>query len=96
METGSRIAKLRIRSSLSQSKLAKAMKTNVSTIKKWEHGVSIPTVDHIIDLATLFKVTSDYLLCLDDKPVMVLDGLSQSEIDFLNDIVQALRRRRPF
>lgn len=96
METGSRIAKLRIRSGLSQSKLAKAMKTNVSTIKKWENGISIPTVDHILDLANLFKVTSDYLLCLDDKPVMVLDGFSQSEIDFLNDIVQALRRRRPF
>ena len=96
METGSRIAKLRIRSDLSQSKLAKEMKTNVSTIKKWENGVSIPTVEHIIDLTNLFKVTSDYLLCLDDKPVMVLDGFSQSEIDFLNDIIQALKRRRPF
>ena len=96
METGSRIAKLRTRSGLSQSKLAKAMKANVSTIKKWENGVSIPTVDHIINLANLFKVTSDYLLCLDDRPMIVFDGLSQSEIDFLNDIVQALRRRRPF
>ena len=47
MTTGMRIAKLRTKMGWSQSKLAREIKTNVTTIQKWENDISSPRARHI-------------------------------------------------
>ena len=96
MTTGMRIAKLRNRNGWSQSRLAKEIKTNVSTIQKWETDGSFPSALHIKALAVLFNTSSDYLLCLDNRPMLALNEFSPAEAALIEDITQALKNRRPF
>ena len=48
-------------------KLAIALKTTQQMIDKWERGIISPGMDRIIQLATFFKVTADYLLGLSNE-----------------------------
>lgn len=48
-------------------------------LKIWESDVSIPAAASIKKLCFLFHTTSDYLLEIDDRPVVTLDRLSERE-----------------
>lgn len=62
-----RLRKLRTDSEFSQAKLAVALGIPQQTIDKWERGIIQPGMDSIIQLATFFRVSADYLLGLSDK-----------------------------
>lgn len=79
MSTGARIAQLRIERQWTQTSLAQKVGINVKSVKDWENDISQPTISSIKKLCSLFRTTSDYLLELNDKPVIVLDGLSTEE-----------------
>lgn len=55
------------------------MGINVKSIKDWENNVSMPTAASIKKLCLLFHATSDYLLEIDDRPVVTLDKLPERE-----------------
>lgn len=95
MTTGMRIAKLRTKMGWSQSKLAREIKTNVSTIQKWENDISSPRARHIKELSKIFGVTSDYILALDDKKVIFVDDLSENQIELLERVRQAITQLKP-
>lgn len=57
---------LRKEQSISQSELAKAIGTSQDTISLWERGKSYPDVIALIKLAKYFKVSTDYLLGLNN------------------------------
>ncbi len=42
-------------------------------------GISIPSAQYLIELSKLFKVSVDYLLELDNKELVDISSLSQSE-----------------
>ena len=90
MTTGMRIAKLRTNIGWSQSKLAREMKTNVTTIQKWESDTSLPSAEHIKGLSFLLGVTSDYILAMDHRKVMVVEDLSENQIGLLEIVKQAI------
>lgn len=79
MSTGTRIAQLRAERQWSQTALAQKVGINVKSVKDWESDVSIPTAASIKKLFFLFHTTSDYLLEIDDRPVVTLDRLSERE-----------------
>lgn len=57
-----RIKELRKEFNLSQSELAKRYNIDRTTVGKWENDVSVPDIEILSDLATLFDVTVDYLI----------------------------------
>ena len=61
-----RLKELRIENNLTQSKLSKETNISQSAIVRWELNQRAPSVDNIITLAKFFKVTSDYLIGLED------------------------------
>ena len=63
-EIGKRIRELRLTKKLSQTELAKLIKTTQDNISLWELGKSYPTIDYLIELVKVFNVSSDYLLGL--------------------------------
>lgn len=79
MSTGTRIAQLRAERQWSQTALAQKVGINVKSVKDWESDVSIPAAASIKKLCFLFHTTSDYLLEIDDRPVVTLDRLSERE-----------------
>ena len=57
-----RIKKLRQQFGLTQSDLAKKLNITRSSVNAWEMGISIPSTQYIVELAELFKVSTDYNL----------------------------------
>lgn len=88
MSPGSKIAQLRCERNWSQTNLASKMGTNVKSVKDWEDDVSLPTAPNIKKLCAVFGTTADYLLEIDDQPVVVLRGLSPLEASRARAIVQ--------
>lgn len=62
-----RIKKLRLENNLSQEKLANILHLSRTAITCWETRGKEPNFDTILDLATYFKVSTDYLLGLVDE-----------------------------
>jgi transcriptional regulator with XRE-family HTH domain len=49
-----------------QADLAKVLNLASNTISSWERGNSSPSIDELRFLAEFFKVSTDYLLGLED------------------------------
>lgn len=65
-KTGANIKKLRERNEISVRELKNIFGfSSHNSIYKWEHGKSLPTVDNLIVLATVFQVTIDEILVVD-------------------------------
>lgn len=62
---GEKIRELRELNGYTQTALAKRLGLSRSAINAWEMGISIPSTQYIVELAKLFKTSSDYILCLD-------------------------------
>ena len=57
-----KIIRERKRLGLSQEELAEKMNVSRQAVSKWEGGQSIPEIEKILQLSSLFGVTTDYLL----------------------------------
>ncbi|MBP3591058.1 MAG: helix-turn-helix transcriptional regulator [Clostridia bacterium] len=57
-----KIIRLRKRNGWSQEELAEKMNVSRQAVSKWESAQSIPDLEKILQLSTLFGVTTDYLL----------------------------------
>ena len=90
MSTGARIAQLRISFQWSQSYLARKAGVNLKSVQDWENEVSLPSMATIKKLCNIFHTTSDYLLELDSRPVIVLDKLPAEEVERARKILQVL------
>lgn len=59
---GKNIAGLRKKKGLTQQELAERVNYSDKSISKWELGYAAPSIDILIDIASFFGVTVDYLL----------------------------------
>lgn len=82
-----RIKELRLQANISQSQLAKKMGISRASVNAWEMGISQPTIRYILDMADIFNVTPDYILCYSDKQALVLEGLNDKEIKIVTELV---------
>lgn len=75
MTLSEKIICLRRKEGWSQEQLAEKLNVSRQAVSKWEGGQSIPDVDKIIAMATLFHVTTDFLL-KEDPQVFTQDNTS--------------------
>ena len=57
-----RIKELREKQNITLSSLAKKLNITRSAVNAWEMGISIPNVEKLVELSSLFNVSVDYLL----------------------------------
>ena len=69
IKIGKKIKSMREERELTHSALAEAIGCSSGLISLWEHGLRIPSAESLVSLSTFFKVTTDYLLGLEDMPV---------------------------
>ena len=67
------------------------LKLTKSVISAYETGLRLPSYDVLIHIAKIFKVSTDYLLGMEQKQEIDLSGLSQEEIDALLNLIKAMR-----
>ena len=78
---GATITKLRKRSSMTQSSLAKALNVSDKAISKWETGMGYPEITLLPKIAAAFGVTIDYLITGERRGIAIAGNV-------LTDIVK--------
>lgn len=85
---------LRLSCNYSQVDVAEKLSVTKQTISNWENNNIQPSVDMLIKIADLFGVTTDYLLDRDSIARIDVDGLSETEIQHINNLVNDLRCKK--
>ena len=88
-----RIKALRERKGYTQSDLAKQLGITRSSVNAWELGISVPSTQYIVELSQIFKVSTDYLLCVDSSATISVAGLSEKDIQLVHSIVLHLKEK---
>lgn len=89
-----KIKLLRENSGLSQKALADKLGITRSSVNTWELGISVPSTQYIVELATLFKVSTDYLLNVNNKNAIDIDGLSEKEVKIILELITYFKTKK--
>lgn len=88
-----RIKSLREARNYTQTELAKILGITRSSVNAWELGISVPSTQYIVELAGIFKVSTDYLLGVNETSTVNVSGLTDQDIALVNAIVDHLRQK---
>ena len=87
-----RIKTLREMQNKTQSDLAKQLGITRSSVNAWEMGISVPSTQYIVELAHIFKVSTDYLLGVNETATISVAGLTDNDVELLNSIALHLKK----
>ena len=89
---GRQLKELREKCNLTQEQVAKKLQTTKSSISSYENNINTPPLNVITKLAYLYGVTTDYLLGVDEKRRLLIDGLTGEQEHILVTLVEIFRR----
>ena len=78
-----RIKVLREQSDMTQAELARRLGITRASVNAWEQGISVPSTQCIVELAEMFKVSTDYLLGVDTSASVSVAGLNEKDIQLI-------------
>ena len=88
---GKQLKHLRRAKGYTQMELPDILQLSKSAISAYEQDRKVPSLDTVIQLATYFDVSVDYLLGIEHSPMLDMSGLSQDSQESLRDLVRALK-----
>ncbi len=88
-----RIKSLRENQNKTQSELAKQLGITRSSVNAWEMGISVPSTQYIVELAHIFKVSTDYLLGVDTTASISVAGLTEKDVEIINTLILHLKNK---
>ena len=80
---GERIEELRLASGWSQVELAKRLGVVKQTVSNWENDNIQPSIEMLVRIAKVFRVSTDYLLGLENVPRLSTQDLPSSVVAHL-------------
>ena len=91
VDLGSRLKLLRINAHLTQLQVAQRIGVSKAMISSYELSSRFPSYEILVKLASLFHVSTDYLLGLEKIKTISIDGLSDGQISLIGSIIQEFR-----
>ncbi|MBE7011865.1 MAG: helix-turn-helix transcriptional regulator [Ruminococcaceae bacterium] len=88
-----RIKMLREQHGLSQAELAKKLNIARTSVIAWENQTSVPTIKHVVAIAKLFHITTDYLLEVEQNPTLSISDLNENELSILYKLLDYFKSR---
>ncbi len=88
------IKKLRTANNLTQVELAADLGVSKQCVSNWENDYIQPSIEMLIKIAQYFKVSTDFLLDLNDTNQINVSGLSDREIAHIRLIVDDLLNKK--
>lgn len=88
-----KIKHLREQLGMTQSDLAKKLGITRSSVNAWELGISVPSTQYVVELAGIFKVSTDYLLGVKSTATVSVEGLSEEDVQLVNAVIIHLRAK---
>ena len=81
------IRALRMARGMNQVEFAKVLGVSKQCVSNWENDNVMPSVDMLVKIADLFKVTIDYIVGRNERAYLDVSGLSDEQISHLSLIV---------
>ena len=94
VDFGNTLKKLRLQEGYTQQQLAEKLGVTKSVISYYELQERYPSPEVLIRMAHIFHVTTDYLLGLDHKELLDLEGLDNDDIVTVKRMISALRSKK--
>ncbi len=89
-----RIKFLREQNNMTQADLARQLNITRSSVNAWEMGITIPSTQLIVELASLFSVSTDYLLGVEKTATLDISDLEEADIEIIYNIIQHFKSIR--
>jgi len=86
-----KIKMLREQNDMTQTQLAKALGISRSAVNAYEQSISTPSTQYVVEIAHLFKVSTDFLFGLDSTSTLSVAGLTDQDVEVVYTVVQHLR-----
>lgn len=93
VDFGNTLKTLRLHEEMTQAQLSQKLGLTKSVISAYETGLRLPSYDVLIHIAQIFKVSTDYLLGVEQKDSLDLSGLMQNEKSALLALIKAMKSR---
>lgn len=84
---------LREQIGLTQSDLAKKLGITRSSVNAWEMGISVPSTQYVVELAGIFRVSTDYLLGMKTSAAVSVEGLTEADVEMVYALINHLWRK---
>lgn len=81
MEFAQRLQQMMQRNQITKFKLSKHLDVSPSTVTNWLTGLSLPKIDKIRQIASLFHVSTDYLLNGSDAPELPVEYVPTEQLE---------------
>ena len=92
VEFANKLKNLRIQNHYTQDQLAQKLGVTKSQVSAYETGTRMPSYNVLIALARIFRVTTDYLLGVENKNTLDLSGLTTEEISAIQNLIRAISK----
>ena len=89
--TADKIKALREAKGWTQADLARKLGITRNGVNSWEQGLSTPSPACLVDLATVFSVSTDYLLGLERLTTVDVTGLADRDVAVLAELAERLK-----
>lgn len=76
-----------------QQTLAPKLNITHSSVNAWEMGISVPSTQYIIELASMFSVSTDYLLGVEKTSTIDTSRLSEKDIQIVYSLIEHLKSK---
>lgn len=90
---GDKLRSLRTEAGMTQAELAKRLNITKSVVSYYELQERTPSPDVIVKLATIFHVSTDYLLGIEHKKTIDVSDLTDEDVRFLLVTIETLRKK---
>lgn len=93
VDFGIKLKTLRVNRKLTQAQLATQLGLTKSVISAYENDIRMPSYEVLLSLARFFHVSTDFLLGVENKNLVDLSGLSDSEIKAIIKLIDAMKSK---
>ena len=85
---GERLKLLRQAHNLNQVQLAEELHVSKQSVSNWENNSIMPSIEILLKISKFFRVSTDYLLELDDRTYIEVTGLSDRQVAHIQVIIK--------
>ena len=85
---GERLKLLRQVHNLNQVQLADELHVSKQSVSNWENNSIMPSIEILLKISRYFRVSTDYLLELDDRTYIEVTGLSDKQVAHIQILIK--------
>lgn len=94
VDFGKKLKELRLQAGLTQKQLADRIGVTKSVVSYYELQERQPSPDMLVKLAGVFRVTTDFLLGIDNQKMLDISDLDDEDISLIQHTISVLRNKK--